>query len=115
MKKKKENKKEEKKQEQIDNSSSEITGEHVDASNPVYNNCIFYQIDQAIVPQPGMNQQIMMPNNKMTEEMVEIMNKKLIDYISSMTGFSPEMVERVLDHAEEFMRKMGNRHDSDSN
>ena len=28
----------------------------------------------------------------------------MTDYISSMTGFSPEMIERVIDHAEQFMK-----------
>lgn len=88
----------------------QVLGENIDASNPVYNNCVFYQIDSASFGTDGFQQNKM--NNKNVQGMsaeqqekeVEKIRGQMVDYICGITGFSPEMVERVLDQAETFMK-----------
>jgi len=86
--------------------NSEIVGDNVDASNPVYNNCVFYQIDSAMfgaMMKPQMMQHGISQNVK--DEEIEALHKKLVEYVSLKTNFSMEMIERVLEQAEDFMNE----------
>lgn len=89
------------------NPTNNFSAENIDMSKPEYTNCNFYMIENAFfgAQNPFMQKQnIDMSQNQQNKEEVEIIKKKMTDYISSMTGFSPEMIERVIDHAEQFMR-----------
>ncbi len=82
------------------------TAETIDSSEPVYNNCIFNNIDTAFIGDPKM----MLAGAKTghTERMPNVdpeeVKKQMVQYIESITNFSPEIIERVLSQAEEFMR-----------
>ena len=87
----------------------EIHAEQVDASSPVYQNCVFHQIDTAFIGDPKMVAGLKPgPHMQATEEQVDAVKKQMIDYISAATGFSPEMIERVLQQAEDFMKNRFN-------
>ena len=85
----------------------EITAENIDDSQPVYNNCLFYQIDTAFVGDPRLipgNAKMKQVGN-ISEQEVEELKKQMVDYIANVTTFSPEIVERVLFQAEEFIKR----------
>ena len=87
----------------------EINAEQVDASIPVYNHCVFNNIDTAFIGDPKMMNGLKQgTHSQTTEEQVDAVKKQMMDYITSMTGFSPEIIERVLYNAEEFMKNRFN-------
>lgn len=89
------NKKQNKQQEKKIN---DINAENIDNANHTYNNCVFYQIESANVV-----------NNKpipvnVSEEDIKQVQLKIIQFVSESTGYPQEMVERILEQAERFMR-----------
>lgn len=99
------------KPEQHQNPVNNFSAEKIDMNKPEYTNCAIYTIQNAYFGQhPFLNQQNLVNVQKQNveekedEKNEEIIRKKMTDYIASVTGFSPEMVERVIDCAEQFMR-----------
>lgn len=89
--------------------TKEIHADQVDASSPLYQNCVFNQIDTAFIGDPKMMSGIKtVGQSQASEEQVDVVKKQMVDYISSTTSFSPEMVERVLEQAENFMKNRFN-------
>jgi hypothetical protein len=87
---------------------------HVENSKTEYQNCVVYKIENATFGMPmGMQ---MLPGQAPSQtgvlpddNAVEQLQKKMIDHISVVTGFSTELVERVIQEANEFMdRNFGN-------
>ena len=93
------------KEKSIKNTES-YTAEQIDSSEPVYNHCVFNNIDTAFIGDPKM----MLAGAKTgrTEQMSNIdpeeVKKQMVQYIESVTNFSPEIIERCLSMAEQYMR-----------
>jgi len=85
------------------NEIKEIQAENVDASSSQYSGCMFYNIDTAFIGDPRMMLQGVKMKGNSEIDSGEV-KKQMIDYISTTTGFSPEMIERCLSSAEEFMK-----------
>ena len=72
--------------------------ERVVSGDSVYNNCTFYQIDSAnIIGNKPVHTNV-------SEEEVKDVQMKIVQFVSQSTGYPQEMVERILEQAEKFMR-----------
>jgi hypothetical protein len=81
----------------------QINGENIDASTPNYNNCTFLYIENFVSAMP-VHPNAILSQQQMTPEQHEQAKREIIDYIQTTTNFSPELIERVLDCVEDYLR-----------
>ncbi len=72
-----------------------MKAQSIDASCPTYTNCTFFNIDNMSTQSQDKTKSIDVNERK----------KQIIDYVATTTGFSEELVERVIDTIELYFNK----------